>query len=170
MAYIHYLEIAHRDMKLENIVLTSGPGGRVVAKIADFGFSHSALEHTRDDVRCGSPDYAGPEIIINCQDSMFPSDIWALGIIIYSIYEVRWPYVEKNLKQKLVGHQTLDSMTWKDELDIPYVVMSRDAPFQFLINSMLRMLPETRPKAVHIAGDYFFTRMSSQTAPVASSF
>jgi serine/threonine protein kinase len=59
---IHFFlqhKVAHRDLKLENILLD----GDSNAKIADFGLSNYFSEKSLLTTFCGSPLYASPEII-----------------------------------------------------------------------------------------------------------
>ena len=53
--YIHDMEMAHRDLKLENIFLDSND----VPKIADFGLQKALTSNLVTDV--GSPCYKAPE-------------------------------------------------------------------------------------------------------------
>jgi len=54
--YLHDQGIAHRDIKPENIVLSNGVG-----KLCDFGWAAVCKERRR--TRCGTFDYAAPEIL-----------------------------------------------------------------------------------------------------------
>merc|ERR1719506_2764438 len=67
VAYCHLAGVAHRDLKLENVLLTKE--GRV--KVIDFGLSHvyprladGTIDRTKPlkDV-CGSKSYAAPEVL-----------------------------------------------------------------------------------------------------------
>lgn len=75
--YIHSLGVAHRDLKLENLLL-SKDGERI--KVTDFGLAARLDEwegeavrhrlrawgkrsHMRQQVACGTPSYAAPEIL-----------------------------------------------------------------------------------------------------------
>ena len=60
LAYIHSKNVIHRDIKLENILLSSN--GQV--KICDFGVS-KLLEDSEAKAFecCGTPAYMAPEVI-----------------------------------------------------------------------------------------------------------
>jgi len=94
VAYLHAAGVAHRDLKLENVLLTST--GEV--KLIDFGLSHvyqrladgtpdrSPLTH-----RCGTPAYAAPELLFGrCYDGM-QADIWSLGVCLFAMVLRQFP-------------------------------------------------------------------------------
>ena len=56
--YLHMLGFAHRDLKLENLLLAKDG----TLKIADFVVTKS-LEFNPMKTCCGSPDYIAPEIL-----------------------------------------------------------------------------------------------------------
>ena len=59
--FMHSKGIMHRDMKPENLLLTSkGPDAQL--KLADFGFAHHVEGEQMGDI-CGTPDYIAPEMI-----------------------------------------------------------------------------------------------------------
>ncbi len=49
--YCHRLNVIHRDLKAENLLLDA----QMSIKIADFGFSNWFSEGTKLDTFCGSP-------------------------------------------------------------------------------------------------------------------
>lgn len=79
MNYVHDKKILHRDLKTQNIFLTS----KGDIKIGDFGIAR-VLQHTYDcaNTAIGTPYYLSPEI---CQEKPYnqKSDIWSLGCIFY---------------------------------------------------------------------------------------
>ena len=86
--YWHDKKLLHRDLKSQNIFMTSD--GQV--KIGDFGIS-KILEHTKDNVHTlvGTPCYLSPEIIEN-QSYNLKSDIYALGVMLYEMWALKHPF------------------------------------------------------------------------------
>jgi len=77
LEYLHKKHIIHRDIKLENILLSLN--GKV--KIADFGWSVHAPSERRKTL-CGTLDYLPPEMI-DGKGHDHSVDIWAFGILSY---------------------------------------------------------------------------------------
>jgi len=86
--HCHDRKILHRDLKSQNIFLTS----KNTAKLGDFGIA-KVLRHTLDKARTivGTPYYISPEIIQNKPYS-FASDIWSLGVILYELCALKPPF------------------------------------------------------------------------------
>ena len=91
LKYLHCQKIIHRDIKLENILITDKTyeGDNVV--LADFGV---ALQLDSDDsfkTPVASLEYAAPEIV--CRKPMNEKvDIWALGVTIFACLTGRLPF------------------------------------------------------------------------------
>lgn len=73
--------MAHRDLKLENILLDSG----LNPKIADFGLSNLMKDGKFLKTSCGSPNYAAPEILQHKEYEGTSVDVWSCGIILYTL-------------------------------------------------------------------------------------
>ncbi|XP_033112219.1 testis-specific serine/threonine-protein kinase 1-like [Anneissia japonica] len=89
LMYLHGLNIAHRDVKCENLLLDDGSN----VKITDFGFCkkmNPAEELSK--TYCGSAAYAAPEIIRSIAYNPYISDIWALGVVCYVITTGTMPF------------------------------------------------------------------------------
>ncbi|WWC85523.1 uncharacterized protein L201_000387 [Kwoniella dendrophila CBS 6074] len=83
VAYLHARQCIHRDLKGENLLITSNE--RV--KVTDFGFARIAsrnAEEMRRMTYCGTDGYMSPEII-NGLEFDLPTDIFSLGIIFIEI-------------------------------------------------------------------------------------
>ena len=96
LKHIHSLNIAHRDLKLENILLDQF--GNV--KISDFGLSKVLEKDTGlASTPCGSPCYASPECLSGRPYDGMKSDIWSCGIILYALVTGTLPWTKRNKKQ-----------------------------------------------------------------------
>lgn len=89
LAFLHAKNIAHRDIKPDNIFLVQGPQGTSV-KIGDFGLAtpnQAAVEETMGfGMIAGSPPYLAPERWFGVQDADWrPSDQYAAGVTIYEL-------------------------------------------------------------------------------------
>ncbi|KIM77421.1 hypothetical protein PILCRDRAFT_76824 [Piloderma croceum F 1598] len=83
LAYLHARKCIHRDLKGENLLVTSN--GRL--KITDFGFARIAARNEDESKRltfCGTDSYMSPEILLGNEFDL-PTDIFSLGIILCEI-------------------------------------------------------------------------------------
>ncbi|CTQ40743.1 Protein tyrosine kinase [Babesia microti strain RI] len=94
--FLHQHHILHRDLKSLNILIDSDKRIR----ICDFGVS-KVLKATLDSAQTmiGTPYYFSPELIEG-HDYNWPSDIWALGCLVYELSTFKTPYDgAKGMKQ-----------------------------------------------------------------------
>ena len=81
--------MCHRDLKLENILLSSG--GRIV--LADFGLSKVYKTNAMAlRTRCGSEEYAAPEMILGRPYDAEKSDVWSFGVIMFACMKGHLPF------------------------------------------------------------------------------
>lgn len=79
--YCHNRCITHRDIKLENVLLDDANN----VKVIDFGFSTSIPNERKVKIFCGTPSYMAPEIVQKTEYRGPPADIWALGVLLFTI-------------------------------------------------------------------------------------
>jgi serine/threonine-protein kinase len=95
---IHAADLAHLDLKPENLLLLNG-----MIKVADFGLSRDVLqlsglspELMRDGV--GTPLYMAPEQVLAArpEDIDHRADIYSLGVILFELLDGKPPYAGTN--------------------------------------------------------------------------
>ncbi len=86
--YCHSRNVIHRDIKLENILLSDQ-----VVKVADFGLADFVVGKSMV-TDAGTVAYLAPEVFANQSSSSdpFKLDIWALGVLLYAMAHKHLPF------------------------------------------------------------------------------
>lgn len=90
----HLNGVIHSDVKLENFVYDSATG---ILKLIDFGF---AAIGNRSNIQAGTLMYMAPELYNLSHGEIYDSsvDIWALGCMLYILFNGFPPFTEKMLE------------------------------------------------------------------------
>ncbi len=78
--YLHWQNIIHRDLKLDNILIHNGRNNTFV-KIADFSSPKGLRIGESNTIDCGTPKYMVHEAINNGEYDT-KADIFSLGVIL----------------------------------------------------------------------------------------
>ncbi|XP_055678674.1 testis-specific serine/threonine-protein kinase 6 [Lutzomyia longipalpis] len=112
IAYLHSINIAHRDLKCENILISRAMN----VKITDFGFArYTTSPNFLSTTYCGSAAYAAPEVITNTPYDPKLSDAWSLGVIFFIMINGVMPFRDENL-HKLLAEQRKKSYKFTKEI------------------------------------------------------
>lgn len=93
--YCHRNSIVHRDLKIENILISKT--GDI--KIIDFGLSN--LFSPRNHLRtfCGSLYFAAPELLQAREYTGPEVDVWSFGIVLYVLVCGKVPFDDQSMPQ-----------------------------------------------------------------------
>ena len=92
----HSAQIAHLDLKSDNVFLVSRAEPLDHAKVLDFGISRfmaADTDKTQRGVLMGTPEFMAPEQITTPDLVDGRADIYALGVLLYEMLTARRPFV-----------------------------------------------------------------------------
>uniref|UniRef100_A0A670Y8G6 non-specific serine/threonine protein kinase n=1 Tax=Pseudonaja textilis TaxID=8673 RepID=A0A670Y8G6_PSETE len=149
LKHIHDRKILHRDIKTQNIFLSSNG---ITAKLGDFGIARM-LNNTMDfaSTCVGTPYYLSPEI---CENKPYnnKTDIWSLGCVLYELCTLKHPFEGNNLPQLIMkicrGHFIPVSVKYSSDL-------------RLLISQLFRTSPRDRPSINSILKKAFLEKIQS---------
>jgi serine/threonine protein kinase len=90
-----YHFVAHRDLKLENILI----GKRGVVKVSDFGLAGSCYNNLMHTF-VGTGGFQAPEIVAG-NEYTEKCDVWSLGICLYAMVSGKFPFSTQNTNYRL---------------------------------------------------------------------
>ena len=126
LRYCHSKNILHRDIKLDNILLSTE--GEI--KICDFGVSKIIKKGEKMSEQCGTPAYIAPEILLDKGYDGFACDIWSTGVVLYAMLYGTVPFKASNMSelQKMIirGKYTLGEGISKEAKDLLQKLLERD--------------------------------------------
>ena len=103
---LHNYGIIHRDLKLENIVMSAADNGDFTAKLIDFGLSKVITPLARTKEPYGTLIYCSPDVILGVPYNS-KVDVWSLGIIIFYLLFALMPFDIKGNEHNRVISQKI---------------------------------------------------------------
>ncbi|XP_015677577.1 testis-specific serine/threonine-protein kinase 1-like [Protobothrops mucrosquamatus] len=153
--YCHELDIVHRDLKCENLLLDK----EYNIKLTDFGFS-KRLSRDEDGrvilskTFCGSAAYAAPEVLQGIPYQPKVYDIWSMGVVLFIMVCGSMPYDESNIKKMLKlqkehrVHFPRSKVLSVECKDLIYHMLQPDVSRRLCIDEVLMHIWMQEPKAI----------------------
>ena len=149
--YLHSQNIAHRDVKIDNMLLDKNRD----LKLIDFGLSTKYSDDDLLDQPCGTVVYAAPEVLEGKEYHGMLADVWSSGIVLYGMLAGYLPFSDKddevNKKQVIKG-----------EVNIPDFFSDKAKD---LLKHMLDVNPMTRYTLQEIKDHPWFNLEESALIP-----
>lgn len=142
VAALHRLEVVHRDIKPDNVMLTADGG----LKLIDLGVARlPRVEDFRVDEIPGTPGFMAPEQFDgNAGDAL--TDQFALGVTLYRWFTGKWPFGEQEAFQRPrfaraapPSRHRAEIPSWLDDAILTAIEPDREARFGDVIE-LLRAL------------------------------
>ena len=130
--YCQSRNICHRDIKLENILIVNDS----IIKLIDFGFGIKCNRDEYQEFFCGTVYYMPPEIVNKQKYIPFYSDIWSLGVLLFTMVFGNFPFRAKK-EEKLFELITEGNLIFPKDIEVSDEVKN-------LISKMMVIKPSKR--------------------------
>jgi serine/threonine protein kinase len=134
-------------------------------KLIDFGLCDFINPGVSDLItrRCGSEEYCAAELIEKktIPYSGIKADVWALGVVLYTLVTARFPFDPKKRKEVVLAGGAHPSVSFNEDL-----LVSRR--LQDLISKMLEVNPHQRMTLEEIRNHPWCTAMTEAKSVVSA--
>ena len=161
LQFLNKQKILHRDLKPQNLLLSTKDEDTAVLKLADFGFARFIQSQSMIETVCGTPLYMAPEIL-RSEKYALNSDLWSVGCIVYQCLVGRAPFVVKT-------HFELIMRLEKEEAQMPQDIRLQISTECY--DLIMKLLDKNRN--TRISWEQYFNHPwfgVEQSKPVKSSF
>uniref|UniRef100_A0A1B6D6E4 non-specific serine/threonine protein kinase n=1 Tax=Clastoptera arizonana TaxID=38151 RepID=A0A1B6D6E4_9HEMI len=140
LVYLHSINVAHLDIKPQNLVLT-GEFPDCDVKLCDFGISRYLSQGA--DVReiLGTPDYVAPEVL-NYEPISLATDMWSVGVLIYVLLTGCSPF-GGDTKQETFCNITQCRLDFPDDLFEDISEEAKDLMVKLMVKAPSKRLTAT---------------------------
>jgi len=163
--------VVHRDLKLENLMLTRDRSGGEMIKVLDFGIAKIAEREADSRLTTvgtlGTPGYAAPEQL-RAEGVDARTDLFALGVILYALLTGRDPWIGRLAHEPTDQIYELMAATDRGQM-IPFAKTGVAVP-SAVANIVVRLLqrePERRFPSARELRDTLTRLLADSTALTA---
>lgn len=163
----HQAGIAHRDLKMENIMLDKDFN----IKIADFGFATLLRGKNNDNLLStplGTLAYAAPEILLKKPYDGVKTDIFSLGVVLFTLVTCKMAFCQASRGDKFyryIIHKSVDKY-WEKLQSQGNNITSLSKEFKDLFIKMISFNPADRPSIQEILMHPWMTDPLNSPSPV----
>lgn len=135
--YMHNtLHVCHRDIKLENYLISNDNGKFPQIKLIDFGFATRFSKGKKMTEQLGTLEFMAPELLSN-NGYDEKVDIWASGVLLYVLATAKIPF-NKN------SNTPIDEQIFRKNIEFDLI---KNFYLRGLCQKLLDRNPERRPDA-----------------------
>ncbi|PWA00760.1 hypothetical protein BB558_003226 [Smittium angustum] len=117
LSYLHERNISHRDVKPENIMMSS-KSSFSIAMLSDFGMARTTDPNSKMNTICGTFQYIAPEIIRTGMEKpdqyrsgySMAVDCWSLGVVVYAMLSGMLPFSSTDGNDQVLFSQILSGV------------------------------------------------------------
>jgi hypothetical protein len=152
LAAAHAVGVVHRDVKPENLMLTTRAPG---LKLLDFGIArlYAAVHDrgtdamTRTGMVMGTPAYMAPEQVVGATEVSDRADVYATGVILFQLLSERKPFEAESPRAMMMNRLLQDAPSvCTFQASVP------DSLARWVDRCLARE-PEDRPSAAELASE-----------------
>ncbi|KAK8840272.1 hypothetical protein M9Y10_030826 [Tritrichomonas musculus] len=138
--YLHKNGVAHGDIKSENILLDEN----LNPKLCDFGYCKISLK-AGNESKNGTIYYGAPELFVEGEFDTQKTDIYSIGITLYTISELQFPYKDGD-QEYVINQITSGNLSFRDGID---------TKLKSLVKRCTSFDPKLRPSIDDILNDEY---------------
>ncbi|KAL4432868.1 hypothetical protein ABPG77_008194 [Micractinium sp. CCAP 211/92] len=168
LQYCHAnLRIAHRDIKLGNVLLNTKYQIPIL-KLCDFGYSKNMMWGSVPKTRVGTAAYISPEVARCRGDEAYDTeraDVWSCGVTLYCMLAGRYPFMDVDQQVRLKKIQDLTPQ----DVEAALAKLPRDvsAGCVSLLRRIFSIPPPVRPSLNDIMVDAWFRQFLPDLSKLA---
>ncbi|PSC72848.1 sulfur stress regulator [Micractinium conductrix] len=168
LQYCHAsLHIAHRDIKLGNVLLNTKYQIPIL-KLCDWGYSKSTQWGSTPRTRVGTAAYISPEVARSRGDKGYDTekaDVWSAGVTLYCMLAGRYPFMDVDQQVRLKKIQDLSPVDVEAALGKLPSDVSPDCVA--LLRRIFAIEPAQRPSLTDLMADVWFRQFLPDLSKLA---
>jgi hypothetical protein len=150
LAAAHAVGVVHRDVKPDNIMLTTVAPG---LKLLDFGIAklyaavhgHDGETMTRTGMIIGTPAYMAPEQVLGASEVSDRADVYAVGVVLFRLLSKRQPFETESPREMMMSRLLDDAPSVRTVQPLVPESLAQ------LVDRCLAREPDQRPSAAELA-------------------